>query len=72
MKSAEKQQLTFYQTSEGKKVILARQGNEHYRKGLKLDCVLRFEQDMRRRNSVPMYEMSANGFSQKGSTSFLI
>lgn len=72
MKSGEKKQLTFYQISEEKKVIHARQGNDYYRKRLKLGCVLRFEQDMRRRKSVPIYELSTNGFSQKGSTSFLI
>lgn len=72
MKSAEKKLLTLYQVSEGEKVILARQENEHYRKGLKLGCVLRFEQDMRRRKSVPVHELSTNLFGQKGSTSFLI
>lgn len=71
MKSAETKSLTFYQISEGKKVILARQENEHYRKGLKLGCALRFEQDMRRRKSVPVDELSTNLFRQKGST-FLI
>lgn len=56
--------LTFYHICEGKKVILARQKNKHYRKGLKLSCVLRFEQDIRRK-SLPIYELSTNLFSQK-------
>lgn len=72
MKSAEKKPLTFHKVSEGKKVILARQENEHYRKRLKLGCVLRFEQDMRRRKSLPIYELFTDLFNQKGSTSFII
>lgn len=59
MKSAEKKPFTFYQISEWKKVILARQQNGHYRKGLKLGCILRFEQDIRRK-SLPIYELSTN------------